>query len=249
MYSGKTEAGSNKKAHDARLTASEASVFRLPTSDLLNVIHMNKKLEQYLFDHTTPEDPVLEDLFRQTHIRFVNPNMATGHLQGKFLEFISLMIRPEYILEIGTFTGYSAICLAKGLRPGGKLITIELNDELNSFSHSFFCRAGVDSKITQITGNALKIIPGLDLMFDLIFIDGDKREYSDYFRLVNEKIKPGGFIIADNVLWGGKVLEDDITDPQARGIISFNKMIRNEKDFEIVTLPLRDGLMIIRKKT
>ena len=138
---------------------------------------MNRKLNNTFSTHTTPEDPVLEDLYRQTHIRFVNPNMATGHLQGKFLEFISLMIRPENILEIGTFTGYSAICLAKGLKPGGKLITIEINDELNSFSHSYFCQAGVESKITQITGNALDIIPGLDLMFDLVFIDGDKREY------------------------------------------------------------------------
>jgi caffeoyl-CoA O-methyltransferase len=208
---------------------------------------MNRKLEQYLLDHTTPEDPVLEDLFRQTNIRFVNPNMATGHLQGKFLEFISHMIRPEYILEIGTFTGYSAICLAKGLKPGGKLITIELNDELSSFSHSYFCRAGVESKITQITGNALDIIPGLDLMFDLIFIDGDKREYSEYFTLIIDKVKPGGFIIADNVLWGGKVLEKDKNDPQTRGVIEFNEMITNQKNIENIMLPVRDGLMLIRK--
>jgi caffeoyl-CoA O-methyltransferase len=208
---------------------------------------MNRKLEQYLLDHTTPEDPVLEDLFRQTNIRFVNPNMATGHLQGKFLEFISHMIRPEYILEIGTFTGYSAICLAKGLKPGGKLITIELNDELSSFSHSYFCRAGVESKITQITGNALDIIPGLDLMFDLIFIDGDKREYSEYFTLIIDKVKPGGFIIADNVLWGGKVLEKNKNDPQTRGVIEFNEMITNQKNIENIMLPVRDGLMLIRK--
>jgi caffeoyl-CoA O-methyltransferase len=203
---------------------------------------MNRKLEQYLLDHTSAEDPVLQDLFRQT-------NMATGHLQGKFLEFISHMIRPEYILEIGTFTGYSAICLAKGLKPGGKLITIELNDELSSFSHSYFCRAGVESKITQITGNALDIIPGLDLMFDLIFIDGDKREYSEYFTLIIDKVKPGGFIIADNVLWGGKVLEKDKNDPQTRGVIEFNEMITNQKNIENIMLPVRDGLMLIRKKT
>lgn len=209
---------------------------------------MNNKLELFLLEHTSPEDPVLEDLYRQTHIRFVNPNMVTGHLQGKFLEFISMMIRPENILEVGTFTGYSAICLAKGLKPGGKLITIELNDELTAFSHSYFCRAGADSKITQLTGNALDIIPGLDIMFDLIFIDGDKREYVEYYRLIIDKVKPGGFILADNVLWGGKVLEKETTDPQAQGIINFNEMIRNETIIDYVIIPIRDGLMLIRKK-
>jgi caffeoyl-CoA O-methyltransferase len=209
---------------------------------------MNNKLEQYLLEYTTPEDPVLEDLYRQTHIRFVNPNMTTGHLQGKFLEFISMMIQPENILEVGTFTGYSAICLAKGLKPGGKLITIELNDELTAFSHSYFCRAGADSKIIQLTGNALDIIPGLDIMFDLVFIDGDKREYIEYYRLIIDKVKPGGYILADNVLWGGKVLEKNTTDPQARGIIDFNEMIRKETIIEDVIIPLRDGIMLIRKK-
>jgi len=209
---------------------------------------MNKNLVQYLLDHTSPEDPVLEDLFRQTHLRFVNPNMATGHLQGKFLEFISFMIRPGNILEIGTFTGYSAICLVKGLKPGGKLITIELNDELRAFSQTYFCRAGVESKITQLTGNALQIIPQLDLMFDLIFIDGDKREYTEYFRLIIDKIKPGGFILADNVLWGGNVLDNETCDAQTKGIIEFNEMIKNEKNIENVILPVRDGLMLIRKK-
>lgn len=209
---------------------------------------MNSKLEQYLLEHTTPEDPVLEDLYRQTHIRFVNPNMVSGHLQGKFLEFISLMIKPENILEIGTFTGYSAICLSKGLRPGGKLITIELDDELVTFSRSYFRRTGVDSKITQLTGNALDIIPELDLMFDLVFIDADKREYSEYFHLVIDKVRPGGFILADNVLWGGKVLEKETSDPQAKGIIDFNEMIRKEMNIENLMLPVRDGLMLIRKK-
>ena len=209
---------------------------------------MNKKLDQYLLDHTTPEDPVLEDLYRQTHIRFVNPNMASGHLQGKLLELISMMIGPENILEIGTFTGYSAICLAKGLKPGGKLITIELNDELTAFAHSYFSRAGLESKITQLTGNALDLIPGLNLMFDLVFLDADKREYIDYYRLIIDKVKPGGFILADNVLWGGQVLEKDISDQQARGIIDFNEMIRKETIIENVIIPIRDGLMLIRKK-
>ena len=209
---------------------------------------MNKKLEQYLEQYSTPEDPVLEDLYRQTHIRFVNPNMVSGHLQGKFLEFISLMIRPEYILEIGTFTGYSAICLSKGLKPGGRLFTIELNDELAAFAHSFFCRAGAEEQITQLTGRAQEIIPGLDQMFDLVFIDGDKREYVEYYNLIIDKVKPGGFILVDNVLWGGQVIEKDSTDLQTRGIINFNNMIRGESDIEDVIIPIRDGLMLIRKK-
>jgi caffeoyl-CoA O-methyltransferase len=208
---------------------------------------MNRKLETYLLSHTSPEDPVLEDLYRQTHIRFVNPNMTSGHLQGKFLELISKMINPENILEIGTFTGYSAICLSKGLRPGGKLITIELNDELTSFAGSYFNKAGADSKIIQLTGNALKLIPDLNEMFDLVFIDGDKREYSDYYRLIIGKVKPGGYIIADNVLWGGKAIEDDTSDPQTKGVTEFNDMISKQKNIENVMLPVRDGLTIIRK--
>jgi predicted O-methyltransferase YrrM len=209
---------------------------------------MNKKLLKYLEDYSSPEDPVLEDLYRQTHIRFLNPNMLSGHLQGKFLEQISFMIRPENILEIGTFTGYSAICLSKGLKPNGKLITIEMNDELTSFARSYFVRAGADSKITQMTGNALEIIPRLDVSFDLVFLDGDKREYIEYYKLVIDKVRSGGFILADNVLWGGQVTENETTDPQARGIIDFNSMLRNENDIENVIIPLRDGLMLIRKK-
>jgi predicted O-methyltransferase YrrM len=209
---------------------------------------MNNELEQYIEDYSTPEDPVLEELYRQTHIRFLNPNMVSGHLQGKFLEFISFMIQPLNILEIGTFTGYSAICLSKGLRSDGKLITIEINDELTNFAHSYFEKAGVDSKITQLTGKAQEIIPTLDLKFDLVFMDADKREYIDYYKLIIGKLNPGGFIIVDNVLWSGQVLDKDTTDPQAMGIINFNNMIRNETEIEKVIIPLRDGLMLIRKK-
>jgi predicted O-methyltransferase YrrM len=209
---------------------------------------MNKKLLKYLEDYSSPEDPVLEDLYRQTHIRFLNPNMLSGHLQGKFLEQISFMIQPENILEIGTFTGYSAICLARGLKANGKLITIEINDELTSFADTYFRRAGVETKIVQMTGNALEIIPGLDISFDLVFLDGDKREYIEYYKLVIEKVRPGGFILADNVLWGGQVIEDETSDPQARGIIDFNSMLRKETNIENVIIPLRDGLMLIRKK-
>jgi caffeoyl-CoA O-methyltransferase len=208
---------------------------------------ISRKLEQYIADHTTPEDPVLEDLYRQTHIRFVNPNMASGHVQGKFLELISRMIRPEYILEIGTFTGYSAICLAKGLKPGGKLFTIEINDELAEFAHSYFVKAGAEESIVQLTGDALELIRGLNQMFDLVFIDGDKREYIEYFTRIFEKVKPGGIIIADNTLWGGQVVEKSTSDPQARAIIEFNDMIRNDIRIDKIILPLRDGLTIIQK--
>ena len=208
---------------------------------------MKRKLDQYIKEHSSEEDPVLEDLYRQTYIRFVNPNMVTGHLQGKILELISKMINPEQILEIGTFTGYSTICLAKGLRPGGNLITIELNYELKEFSHSYFTRAGLDQVIVQKTGNAIEIIPSLNMMFDLVYIDGDKREYCDYYKLAKDKVKPGGYIIADNVMWGERVLDTGTTDKQSLGIIDFNNMIMNDKDIEHVIIPFRDGITLIRK--
>ena len=208
---------------------------------------MNRELEKFLLDHSSPEDPVLEDLYRQTHIRFVNPNMICGHLQGKLLEMISKMIHPENILEIGTFTGYSAICLARGLKPGGLVTTIELNDELTGFARSYFQKAGVESKIIQLTGRAQDIVPGLNQVFDLVYIDGDKREYSEYFKIVIGKVKTGGYLVVDNVLWGGKVLEKDTKDPHTRGIIEFNEMIHRQKNIEDIILPVRDGIMLIRK--
>jgi caffeoyl-CoA O-methyltransferase len=207
---------------------------------------MSRSLEQFLSGQTTPEDPLLEELYRETHIRFVNPNMATGHLQGVFLEFISRMIQPQNILEIGTFTGYSAICLAAGLQQGGKLITVEINDELQQFAASYFNRAGLAEKIVQLTGKAQDLVPYLDLHFDLALIDGDKREYVEYFSIVRPKMRKGGFIVADNVLWGGKALEKTTTDQQLKGIMDFNEMIRNDNSIEKVTLPIRDGITIIR---
>lgn len=208
---------------------------------------MDRQLEKYILDHSVPEDPVLEDLYRQTHLRFVNPNMACGHLQGKFLEMISRMVNPSYILEIGTFTGYSAICLAKGLKSDGMLITVEANDELAEFNRSYFTKAGVASKIKSITGRLQDVASTIQEEFDLVYIDGDKREYIDYFRLIIDKVRPGGFIIADNVLWGGKVFEIDTKDQQTKGIIDFNEMIRKQKNIENIILPLRDGIMLIRK--
>ncbi|HLN20582.1 MAG TPA: O-methyltransferase [Bacteroidales bacterium] len=208
---------------------------------------MDRKIEKYIIEHSSPEDPLLEELYRQTHIRFVNPNMVSGYVQGKLLEFFSKMISPDKILEIGTFTGYSAICLAKGLKENGKLYTIEINDELASFSGSYFERAGLRSRIKQLTGDALQIIPDLEVIFDLVFIDADKRDYCRYYEIVKEKVKRGGFIIADNVLWGGSVLDNSTNDNQSRGIIEFNEMITSDTSVEKLILPLRDGLMIIRK--
>ncbi len=208
---------------------------------------MNKNLEKYLAEHSSPEDPLLAELYRETHIRFVNPNMVTGHIQGKFLEFISLMINPEMILEVGTFTGYSAICLAKGLRPGGKLYTIEINDELQEFSRSYFIRAGLEDKIVPLTGRARDILPSLEINFDLAYIDGDKKEYIEYYNIIIDKIRPGGYIMADNVLWGDKVFDMETRDPQTRGIIEFNEMIRQQKNIEKIIIPIRDGIMILRK--
>jgi len=209
---------------------------------------MDSELEKYILDHSTPEDEILEDLFRQTHIRFVNPNMSCGCLQGKFLEMISRMISPDCILEIGTYTGYSSICLARGLKPGGVLITVEPNDEISEFTDQYLKKAGVEEMIIRITGRIQDVIGKIDRQPDLVYIDGDKREYMEYYRIAIEKVKPGGFIIADNVLWGGKIIQTDTRDPQTRGIIEFNEMIRRQENIENLILPLRDGIMLIRKK-
>jgi len=208
---------------------------------------MDRELEKYILDHSTPEDPVLEELYRQTHLKFVNPNMACGHIQGKFLEMISRMINPSCILEIGTFTGYSTICLSRGLKAGGKLITVEPNDEISEFTETFFEKAGVAGKIVTYTGRLQEMIGTMNEEPGLVYIDGDKREYCEYFRLIIDKVRPGGFIIADNVLWGGKVLEKEVRDQQTKGINEFNEMISRQKNIENIILPLRDGIMLIRK--
>jgi caffeoyl-CoA O-methyltransferase len=210
---------------------------------------MEKELDKYIRDHSTPEDKVLEELYRQTHLYVVNPNMASGHIQGKFLEMLSFMIHPSRILEIGTYTGYSAICLARGLKSEGQLHTIEINDELNEMSTHYFALAGVADRVTLHTGRAQDVIPEMKYIFDLVFIDGDKREYCEYYDLVFEKVRKGGFIIADNVLWGGKIEgAEALKDPQTKGVVMFNEMVRKDPRVEKIVLPLRDGLMLIRKK-
>ncbi len=175
--------------------------------------------------------------------------MLSGHLQGQLLTLLSKMIRPERILEIGTFTGYSAICLAKGLTRTGKLITIELDDELEDLAQKYFVKAGLQQEIIQLIGPALEIIRSLSETFDLVFLDADKREYVDYYNLVFDNVRNGGYIIADNTLWSGKVLDvPSPGDEQTRGIIAFNELIKNDSRVEKVILPLRDGMTIIRKK-
>jgi len=205
-------------------------------------------ISAYIESHTTPEDQLLARLYRETHLKAINPRMLSGAVQGKLLEFISRMIEPACILEIGTFTGYSAICLARGLAPGGRLITIEKNDELNHFPLKYFREAGFTDRIELINGDALKIIPSLPYTFDLVYIDGEKTEYVQYFQLLIERINRGGFILADNVLWSGKVVEKpDKSDMETRSIIEFNNLIKKDRRVENCILPLRDGISIIRK--
>ena len=207
------------------------------------------ELHRYLDAFSTPEDPVLEELSRRTHLQTVYPQMMSGALQGLLLQFISHMMHPSRILEIGTFTGYSAICLAQGLREDGKLITIEANDEYEKIIREFFEKAGIARKAELVIGNALQILPELSGPFDLVFIDADKKEYIDYYKLVIDKVRNGGILLADNVLWDGKVLlPEERMDQETAALHRFNQMIVADPRVENLLLPLRDGLMLIRKK-
>jgi len=202
----------------------------------------------YSEKHTSPEDALLAELVRYTHLHVMHPRMLSGHIQGKLLEQISWMLRPQRILEIGTFTGYSALCLASGLSSDGILHTIERNDELFDLASSFIKRSVHASQIRQHVGDALQIIPTFEETFDLVYIDGDKREYCDYYNIVFDKVHSGGFILADNVLWDGKVVETPTpTDAQTQGVIAFNQLVQSDNRVENVLLPLRDGLLVIRK--
>lgn len=206
-------------------------------------------LQQYIDAHSGSEDEILYNLNRETNLKMLNPRMLSGQVQGKFLEFISKMMAPDHILEIGTFTGYSAICLARGLKKGGKLITIEKNDELTGLSGKYFHLAGLDESIELRVGNALDIIPELDLTFDLVYIDGEKSEYPDYYQKAIVKVRSGGYLIADNVLWAGKVLEKAKPgDTDTLSIQRFNDLIKTDPRVENIILSLRDGLNLIRKK-
>jgi len=213
------------------------------------MLNLDPNLEQYILDHTDPEGNVLEDLNRYTHVNILNPNMLSGHLQGKILEIISRMVRPARILEIGTYTGYSAICLAKGLQEGGELITIDLNDELSEINNSYFQKAGLENRIKLLNGDALTLIPDLPGPFDLVYIDGEKTEYVAYYRVVFDKVRPGGYLLADNVLWGGKILDPESEmDEGTKDILAFNELVTKDPRVINVLLPVRDGLMIMQKK-
>lgn len=208
----------------------------------------NDSVSQYILDHTSQPDKLLQELERQTNLKVLRAQMLSGALQGKLLEMISCMISPDNILELGTFTGYSAICLAKGLKPNGRLTTIDINDELEDFTQSFFNRSPYSSQIDLMIGDACDIIPKLNQTFDLVFIDADKRQYPQYYNLILNKVRPGGFIIADDVLWYGKVDEPVIkNDTYTQGLVEFNNMVQNDPRVENVIFPIRDGLMVVRK--
>jgi caffeoyl-CoA O-methyltransferase len=209
---------------------------------------IDPRIEEYIDNHTAPEPELLYELNRKTYLQTPYPRMLSGHVQGTFLRMISHMIRPERILEIGTFTGYSAICLAAGLVPGGKLHTIEAEPAYAEIAREYFRKAKLEDRIVLHDGDALKVIPTLDETFDLVFIDAAKDHYSDYYQAVFDKVKPGGFILADNALWDGRVLEGERAgDPETRGIIRFNEEIQVDSRVENVLVSIRDGVMMIRK--
>ena len=206
-----------------------------------------KALHQYILDHIDEEDPVLTELDRETNLKVLGARMISGHLQGQVLTMLAKMIRPKTILELGTFTGYSAICLAKGLPEDGKLITIEVDDELELLAAKYFEKAGVSHLIEQKIGAATELIPSLDQSFDLVFIDAHKEDYPAYYTAAMEKLAPGGYILADNVLWSGKVLDENTSDATTRAIHEFTQMISDDVRVENLLLPIRDGLMVIQK--
>ncbi|HNM26001.1 MAG TPA: O-methyltransferase [Saprospiraceae bacterium] len=207
---------------------------------------MHNQVWDYCLRHTSPVDPVLDELQRQTHLRTLHPQMLSGPYQGMLLRFISQMIRPRRILEIGAFTGYSAICLAQGLTDDGLLHTIEIDDELEPLLRTYFEKSGLEARIRLHIGDAAQIVPALDETFDLVFLDAGKLDYQRHYELALPKLRPGGFLLADNVLWDGKVLRPQ-GDATALALHRFNEQIQNDSRVENLILPLRDGLMLVRK--
>jgi predicted O-methyltransferase YrrM len=205
--------------------------------------------EDYIIAHIDPESDYLQALYRDTHVKLMCPRMASGHLQGRMLKMLVEMTNPRHILEIGTYSGYSALCLAEGLAEGSMLHTFEINDELEDFTRSWLENSPYVEKIKFYVGDALKMVPHLDIIFDLAFIDGDKRKYIEYYEMTLSFLSQGGYILADNTLWDGHVLvESHSSDKQTTGIKKFNDYVAKDKRVEKIILPLRDGLTIMKKK-
>ncbi|HEY5500310.1 MAG TPA: O-methyltransferase [Bacteroidales bacterium] len=210
---------------------------------------MNELLDKYLSSHIDPEPEILQQLNRDTQVNLLNGRMVSGHFQGRLMVMLCRMIRPKRILELGTFTGYSALCFAEGMDPDAELHTIEHNDELEDIAKSWFSRSEFGSRINLHIGDALELIPRMEGLFDLVFIDADKRQYLEYYEAVFPKVKSGGFILADNTLWSGKVLKKIApNDAQSLAVSKFNDYIANDSRIEKIILPIRDGLTIIYKK-
>jgi predicted O-methyltransferase YrrM len=208
-----------------------------------------ENIETYIVNHSQQETAILKELSRETWQKVLNPRMLSGAFQGRVLAMISKLINPKTILEIGTYTGYSALCLAEGLQKNGKLITIDKNEELESFAKKYFDRSSYHHNISQHIGNALEIIPGLTNKFDLVFIDADKSNYVNYFNLIIDKMNPGGVILSDNVLWSGKVIEQiNEKDIDTKTLLQYNQLLNSDNRIETVLLPIRDGLTISRVK-
>tara|TARA_B100000073_G_scaffold56412_1_gene41761 strand:- start:168 stop:812 length:645 start_codon:yes stop_codon:yes gene_type:complete len=209
---------------------------------------VNNKIEDYIRKNSSKEPEILKDLNKETYLKVLNPRMLSGHIQGRFLSIITKLIKPKKILEIGTYTGYSAICMAEGLIEKGIIHTIDINEELVSIQNKYFAKSKCNNSIIQHVGDARNIIKSINEKFDLVFLDADKENYIEYYELVIEKVKKGGLIIADNVLWTGKVVEPEKDDDElTQYLIDFNKMINEDDRVENIILPLRDGLNVILK--
>jgi predicted O-methyltransferase YrrM len=210
---------------------------------------VDSKIAAYCQQHTTAESPLLLQLNRDTHAQVLQPRMLSGHFQGRFLSMISHMVRPNCILEIGTFTGYSALCLAEGLTPDGKLITIDINEEIESFASKYLQNSPLKNQIDFRIGDAAKIIPTLTEVVDLVFIDADKINYQKYYDLIINKVRIGGHILIDNVLWDGKIVNETARDKKTVAIRAFNDYVQQDPRTENILLPIRDGIMLARKLT
>tara|TARA_B110000902_G_scaffold42720_1_gene46699 strand:+ start:2135 stop:2776 length:642 start_codon:yes stop_codon:yes gene_type:complete len=210
---------------------------------------LDSVIEQYALEHSEVESTLLNELNRQTHIKVIQPRMLSGHLQGRILSLLSQSIRPKTILEIGTYTGYSALCMAEGLQKNGQLYTIDNNKEIAPFANKYFNKSSYKNLIKMIVGNALDVIPDLNLKWDLVFIDADKENYSNYFDAIIENVNQGGMIIADNVLWSGKVTKPTSkNDVETQALKSFNEKVHSDSRVSNVLMPVRDGMMIMIKK-